>query len=107
MLARRVGGDPQEAMAALMPGLHPVTLPLLQDHALQDWRDVVARADVPVLMVAGADSQYWPAEHAEITAASTTRGRAVVLDDCGHAANLDRPEEFNAALLAFLEDVVR
>ncbi|WZH53371.1 MAG: alpha/beta hydrolase [Nocardioides alkalitolerans] len=105
VLAARLGGDPTEAIGRLMPGLHPVTLPLLQDHALADWRDVVARTGVPVLAVAGADSQYWPAEHAGAIASLAPRGRALVLDDCGHAANFDQPDAFNAGLLAFLAEL--
>ncbi|OLR93458.1 alpha/beta fold hydrolase [Actinokineospora bangkokensis] len=87
-------------------GVRPAgTEALLRDHAAQDWRDVVARADVPVLMVAGRDSQYWPCEHAAAAVERTRDGRSHVLDDCGHAANLDRPEEFNAVLLAFLKEL--
>jgi pimeloyl-ACP methyl ester carboxylesterase len=29
----------------------------------------------------------------------------VVIDGAGHVANADRPEPFNAALLAFLDEV--
>lgn len=98
-LAARGGAE------SLPQGPAPETLPLLRDHAVQDWRDVVTRTEVPVLMVAGADSQFWPCEHAAAAVAGTASGRAVVLDDCGHAANIDRPDEFNTALLAFLEDL--
>jgi non-heme chloroperoxidase len=88
-----------------LPGPRPETAPLLRDHAQQDWRDVVARLDVPVLMVAGRDSQFWPCEHAAAAVAGNALGRAVVLEDCGHGANLDRVEEFDAALLAFLREL--
>lgn len=93
------------AAGTLRGGLRPETLPLLRDHAQQDWRDVVARVDVPVLMVAARQSQLWPCEHAAAAVADTPRGRAVVLEDCGHAANLDQPEAFNAALLEFLAEL--
>ena len=86
-------------------GTQPETAPLLRDHAQQDWRDVVARLEVPVLMVAGRDSQFWPCGHAEASLADNPLGRAVVIDDCGHGANLDRVEEFDAALLEFLRDL--
>lgn len=104
-LAARLGGDSAAAAAQLSTGLHPTTMPLLQDHALQDWRDVVARTDVPVLAVAGRQSQFWPAEHAEAVAAMAPLGRAVVLDDCGHAVNLDQPARFAEVLLDLLADV--
>jgi non-heme chloroperoxidase len=63
----------------------------MRDHALRDWRDVVARADIPLLMVAASDSQYWPAEHAFAAARLAPRGRAVVVPDSGHPVNFDQP----------------
>ncbi|MCE3551610.1 alpha/beta hydrolase [Pseudonocardia sp. RS11V-5] len=101
------------ALVRLIERLGPDAVPaqpvgteaLLADHARQDWRDVVARTTIPVLMVAGRQSQLWPCEHAAAALRDTPRGRALVLEDCGHAANLDRPEEFTAALLEFLEEL--
>ncbi|AGZ38478.1 alpha/beta fold hydrolase [Actinoplanes friuliensis] len=80
----------------------PETWPLLQDHAEQDWRDVVARVSVPSLFIAGADSQLWPSEHATDAAATNSRAASLVLDDCGHAANIDQPDLVNEAIVKFL-----
>lgn len=82
--------------------LAPETRWLLQDHAEQDWRDVVARLDAEILLVAARDSQLWPCEHADAAARDNPRAHSVILEDCGHAANTDRPEAFNAALLEFV-----
>ncbi|MDJ0395342.1 alpha/beta hydrolase [Rhodococcus sp. G-MC3] len=71
---------------------------VLQDHALADWREVIVGADVPILMLAGRESQFWPYAH---SFTDNPHSRSVVLDKCGHAANMDRPKEFNAALLEF------
>ena len=81
----------------------PVTLPLLRDHAAADWRDVVERATCPMLLVAGAESQYWPTSHATQMAALNPMVEAVTLEGCGHPANFDDPDAFNATLLAFLQ----
>ncbi|MEU7868847.1 alpha/beta hydrolase [Dactylosporangium sp. NPDC049140] len=75
---------------------------LLQSHAEQDWRDVVARLQVPSLFIAGRDSQLWPCEHATAAAATNPLAQVVTLEDCGHAANLDQPDATNAAILEFL-----
>ncbi|MBN9102676.1 MULTISPECIES: alpha/beta hydrolase [unclassified Pseudonocardia] len=99
-LVERLGPD-----ALTLGGIRPETMALLRDHAQQDWRDVVARAEVPVLMVAGRDSQFWPCEHAEAAVSGHPLGRAVVLEDCGHASNLDRPDAFNDALIEFLRSI--
>lgn len=88
---------------ALRGGITPETLPLLFDHAQQDWRDVVERVEVPVLMLAGRDSQMWPCEHTTAMAERNPHVRAHVIEDCGHAANIDQPEAVNAAILEFLD----
>jgi pimeloyl-ACP methyl ester carboxylesterase len=44
------------------------------------------------------------ARHATASAASNPRATAIVFEDCGHAANIDQPEQTNAAILEFLND---
>jgi non-heme chloroperoxidase len=78
------------------------TRPLLQDHAEKDWRDVIARMEVPSLFIAGRESQFWPCEHATVSAESNKLAQAVVIENCGHAANIDQPDLVNAAILEFL-----
>jgi non-heme chloroperoxidase len=80
----------------------PETRPLLQDHAEKDWRDVIARMEVPSLFIAGRDSQFWPSGHATVSAETNKLAKVVVMDDCGHAANIDQPDLVNAAILEFL-----
>ncbi|MDI9893775.1 alpha/beta hydrolase [Rhodococcus sp. IEGM 1381] len=78
---------------------------LLADHAAQDWRATIAGTGRPYLMVAGRDSQFWPAAHASESVELNPLGRSVVLENCGHAANMDRPNEFNTAMLEFLDSI--
>ncbi|WP_433218903.1 alpha/beta fold hydrolase [Dactylosporangium sp. CS-047395] len=92
-----LGGAP----AFADPGT-PERRALLQSHAEADWRDVIARMEVPNLLIAGRDSQLWPCEHAAAVAATNPLSSVVTLEDCGHAANLDQPEATNAAILEFL-----
>ena len=96
-LFERLGGPPAFRDPAVSE-----TLALLNDHALQDWRDVVQRTDRPVLMIAGRESQVWPCGHAEAAIAGNTYGRAVVIEDAGHAVSFDQPDQFNTVLLDFL-----
>lgn len=98
-LAERLGGMP-----AFRDSAAPETLPLLLDHALQDWRDVVRRFPLPLLMLAARDSQVWPCEHAEAAVAGTAQGRALVIEDCGHAISIDQPDRFHEVLLHFLTE---
>jgi pimeloyl-ACP methyl ester carboxylesterase len=82
--------------------LSPTALALLHDHAVADWRDVVAGCDKPMLLVAARDSDYWPCEHATGFTERNPNVRAAVIEQCGHAANIERPEEFNRILVDFL-----
>ncbi|MFJ3875865.1 alpha/beta fold hydrolase [Streptomyces sp. NPDC090077] len=92
---REAGGRGAESL------ITPDTRPLLLDHSRQDWRDVVARAEVPVLITAGADSQFWPAEHAAATAALNPRATSAVFADAGHSCHLDRPEAVADRIVEF------
>lgn len=96
-LVERIGGMP-----AVRQANAPETRRLLHDHGQQDWRDVVARLDVPFVMVAGRDSQLWPCSHAEAAVGANPHGSVVVIEDAGHATNLDQPDVFNEVLLRFV-----
>jgi non-heme chloroperoxidase len=96
-LAERLGGMP-----AMRQADAPETIHLLKDHAVQDWRDVIDRLDVPFLMVAASDSQLWPLAHATASVARNPLGRVAVIPNTGHAVNFDDPDAFNAELLNFL-----
>jgi pimeloyl-ACP methyl ester carboxylesterase len=80
----------------------PVTLPLLQDHAAADWRDVIVRTECPMLLVAAEESQFWPFDHAISMSKESPLVSAVVIEDCGHPVNIDQPDIFNEALLSFM-----
>jgi pimeloyl-ACP methyl ester carboxylesterase len=99
-LVERLGGPP-----AFRDPTAPETLPLLEDHARQDWRDVVQRFPLPLLMLAGRESQVWPCEHAEAAVAGSPRGRALVIEDAGHAITFDQPDRFNEVLVQFLAEL--
>lgn len=94
-----------KAMKGAERVLTPGELHLLNDHARADWRPTIGSTDVPVLFVAGAESEFWPAAHAAASAALTVHGSSVVLAHDGHAANIEQPRAFNAALLGFLRSL--
>lgn len=97
-LVERIGGPPavRQANAA-------ETVRLLRDHGLQDWRDVVARLDVPFVMIAGRDSQLWPCEHAAAAVGDNPLGRSVIVEDAGHATNFEQPDVVDDVLRRFVD----
>jgi pimeloyl-ACP methyl ester carboxylesterase len=61
------------------------------------------QVDVPTLIVVGSeDAPFLGA--ADVMEARIPRAKKVVIADAGHAANMDRPDEFNAAVRDFLEE---
>lgn len=90
------------AMRGARRTLSPADHVLLDDHGAADWRDTVRAVDVPVLFVAGAESELWPASHADASAALSPHGRAVTIPRAGHAVNMEQPAAFDRALLEFL-----
>ena len=63
--------------------------------------DSLPQIAVPTLVVVGAeDGQFLAA--ADVMERRIPRAQKVVLEGAGHAANLDAPAEFNAAVSDFL-----
>lgn len=66
--------------------------------------DSLPKIAVPTLVIVGSeDTPFLGAT--EYMAKKIAGARRVVIDGAGHVANVDRPEAFNAALLAFLDEV--
>ena len=75
----------------------------LRGRALRpDYRDLLTRVAVPALVVVGADDEYTPVHDARAMHAALPDSTLHVIDAAAHLPNLERPEEFDAALAAFL-----
>lgn len=67
-----------------------------------DYRDLLTRVTVPALVVVGADDEYTPVSDAEAMHTALPDSTLHVIDGAAHLPNLERPDEFNKALAAFL-----
>jgi pimeloyl-ACP methyl ester carboxylesterase len=66
--------------------------------------DALTTISVPTLVLVGAnDTPYLAA--ADVMSAKIPGATRVVLEDAGHASNIDQPEAFDQALLAFVADI--
>jgi 3-oxoadipate enol-lactonase len=63
------------------------------------------RSGAPLVVVAGEEDALIPPAVAEQLAAASPNGRAEVLEGCGHLPSMERPDEFNRILTAFLESL--
>jgi pimeloyl-ACP methyl ester carboxylesterase len=70
-----------------------------------DYRDVLARATAPALIVVGSDDDFTPLSDAELMKDRLADARVVVIEGAAHMPNLERPDDFNDALDEFLSAV--
>jgi pimeloyl-ACP methyl ester carboxylesterase len=94
-----LGLSPPDLALGWGRNLRPAALVLLREHVVADWREVAAGVDKPVLMTAARAGDDRPCGHASACARRRPRVRAVVMAQCGPAANIGRPDEFNRVLL--------
>jgi pimeloyl-ACP methyl ester carboxylesterase len=66
----------------------------------------LAGIGVPVVIVQSEHDEFIKREHAEYLARSIPNAELVVLNGVSHFAPLQRPEQFNAAVLAFLGKIL-
>jgi pimeloyl-ACP methyl ester carboxylesterase len=66
--------------------------------------DSLPTISVPTLIVVGANDTAFLAS-ADVMEAKIPEAKKVVLDDAGHAANIDQPEAFDEAVLEFLSRI--
>jgi 3-oxoadipate enol-lactonase len=57
---------------------------------------------VPTLVISGTEDYLAPPPISEAMAARIPGARRVLIEDCGHLCNFEKPAEFNAALDSFL-----
>jgi pimeloyl-ACP methyl ester carboxylesterase len=58
----------------------------------------------PTLVVVGSEDQITPPADAEVMRREIRGSRIETLEGAGHVSNLERPDEFNRALLKFFQD---
>ena len=67
-----------------------------------DFRPTLREIACPTLVLCGRQDAITPLAFHEEIAAGVRGARLVVLEDCGHLATLEKPDEVNAALRAWL-----
>ncbi|TVR79662.1 MAG: alpha/beta hydrolase [Rhodospirillales bacterium] len=70
-----------------------------------DWRPVLPRITVPVLLVYGSDSNFYGVETGEFVRDAVPDGRLRVYEGADHSPHLAEPAHFAADLAAFAESL--
>jgi pimeloyl-ACP methyl ester carboxylesterase len=68
--------------------------------------DALAEIHVPVAIVQSEHDEFIKREHAEYLARTLPNAELVVLNDVSHFAPLQRPDQFNSVMLAFVAKVL-
>lgn len=72
-----------------------------------DQRDLLPRIHVPTLLIWGELDVRSPLSVARRLEQAITDAELVVIADCGHVSNLERPERFNEAVRGFCRSHAR
>lgn len=101
---RERGGGVPERVRAMMLGTSPAgaAAALRAMAARRDQTELLPSINVPTLLLVGSDDSITPPADAEAMRAKIGGSRLVVLEGAGHLSNVERPEEFNRALVEFL-----
>jgi pimeloyl-ACP methyl ester carboxylesterase len=82
---------------------HPLSLGFATFDLLgTDWRPMLSRIRAPTLVIWGEHDTLTPESIGRQIAANIPGDRLVFIPGAGHNAMLDRPDEFNAEVIAFL-----
>jgi 3-oxoadipate enol-lactonase len=69
----------------------------------RDQTDLLSKIDVPALVIVGSEDAVTPPADAEAMRERIEGSRLVIIEGAGHVSNIERPEEFDRALVEFLE----
>jgi 3-oxoadipate enol-lactonase len=101
---RERGGEVLGRVRAMMLGTNPegAAASLRAMAVRRDQTDLLPSINVPTLIVVGSEDSVTPPADAEAMSAKVEGSRLVVVEGAGHLSNVERPEEFNRALVEFM-----
>ncbi|MEW1671633.1 alpha/beta fold hydrolase [Streptomyces noursei] len=123
LLAEGMDGYAHEVLSKMIAPANVTALPAVAAHVLgmmrgaspegataalrgraerPDYTGLLPRVTVPTLVVVGAADEFTPVADARVIHDAVPEARLTVIEGAGHMPNLERPEEFNAALAEFL-----
>jgi pimeloyl-ACP methyl ester carboxylesterase len=93
----------RDELGAIMADFHPLGFRLMATAlAIANTREQLAAIRVPTLLVWGDADARSPITIADQFLEAIPNARLVVLRGAGHLSNLERPDEFTAAVREFL-----
>ena len=71
----------------------------------QDFEPHLHRISTPTLVMVGAEDEPFPPAESVRLRERIANARLVEIPACGHMSNLEQPEQVNAAIRSFLDDI--
>jgi pimeloyl-ACP methyl ester carboxylesterase len=72
-------------------------------HLSDEWEERLEQIDCPTLVVWGEEDLLLPTRHAETFARRIPGSKLITFEKTGHLPMIEQPEQFNSALLEFIE----
>lgn len=95
--------DEVEALAREVARCSPTVLAeVFTDHAHQDWRDLLPRIRLPVLVCVGRQSKMFPWQGSASVGEQVAGARTVFFESSGHVPFYEEPEKFNQVVRDFV-----
>jgi pimeloyl-ACP methyl ester carboxylesterase len=83
-----------------------LTLKSVRPDVWKASQDSLRKLQCPVLFIHGQDDQILPSDQAQEQAALTPKATVKIYENCGHAPQLEKPQQFNSDLKEFIEKVL-
>jgi 3-oxoadipate enol-lactonase len=94
-----------ERLVESMSALHKASyIKTIEATTMYDKSAALSRIAVPTLLVYGSDDRLTPPAIGSDMASRIPGAKMVVVEDAGHLPNIEKPDEFNAILRAFLAE---
>lgn len=71
----------------------------------EDQTSFLSRIIAPTLVIVGSEDAITPVADSELMHREIGGSRLQIIEGAGHVSNIERPEEFNRALIKFVDDV--
>ncbi len=75
---------------------------IMADHTHLDWRDLLPRIDLPVLVCVGRQSKVFPWQGSAYVGQTVPRAKTVFFEASGHMSFYEEADAFNAAVRSFV-----
>jgi len=75
--------------------------------ARRDSTDLLPEMDLPVLVISGTEDKLTSVAEADSMRQAIKGARLKVIEEAGHLSNIECPDEFNGALVEFIESLRR